>query len=76
MSGKQPPLPEQARLPDEQIDEYYERVRLYTVTMATLKTMYRQGNLDLEGYAESEKIIADKYGIPENSIHRSSDPTE
>ena len=76
MALKHPPLPEMGRLPEDRVNEYYERVRLYAVTMAVLKTMYRQGNLDLDGYAESEKIIADKYKIPGNSIHRSSDPNK
>lgn len=76
MATKHPPLPPFASHSEEEINEYYNRVFKYTVTMATFRTMYKQGKLDLEGYIESEKIIAEKYGIPDNSIHRSSNPEE
>ena len=74
MPHKHPPLPPHASRSEEEIKEYYNRVFKYTVTMAMFRTMYRQGKLDLDGYIESEKIIAEKYGIPQNSIHRSNNP--
>lgn len=76
MATKHPPLPPHASRSDEEIKEYYERVHKYVTTMATVKVMYRKGILDLDDYGKCEKLIADKYGIPDNSIHRSSNPDE
>lgn len=70
------PLPPEGRLPKEQVEAYEKRVQTYLASMALVKDMYVKGILDKADYAKCEALMAEKYGIPDISIYRHSDPDD
>lgn len=74
MASAHPPIPEQFRKSKEELDEYQERVVRYLASMNMFREMYRKGILDKADFAVCDKVMAEKYGLSDNSIYRYSDP--
>ena len=70
------PLPEQFRASKEELQAYRERVTQYLTSMCLVKQMYREGIIDKADYAMCEEKMAEKYGLPDISIYRKSDPDD
>lgn len=58
------------RCSEEELKAYQEKVFKFETTMAIARTMLKRGIIDVEDYYKCEDVIAEKYGIPQNSIYR------
>jgi hypothetical protein len=74
VANAHPPIPEKYRKTEEELNDYREKVEKYLISMSTFKQMYKRGIIDKSDFAVCDKLMAEKYGIPDNSIHRFTDP--
>ena len=75
--GEQPYLPGGPITPEMQarVDKLTERVAQYTISLAVFKQLFKD-RPDLFGEEEwkkAEAVLAEKYGLPDNSIFRQKD---
>ena len=76
MASTHPPIPPEFRKSKEELDEYQERVVKYLASMSMFREMYKRGILDKADFAVCDKVMAEKYGLSDNSIYRYSDPDD
>ncbi len=53
--------------------EYRANLECYLASMLQAKRMLAKGILTSADYADVETVIAEKYGVPKNSLYRGND---
>lgn len=76
MSTAHPPIPEKYRKTEEELEAYRKKVAKYLVAMSAFKQMYKRGVIDKADFAVCDKLMAEKYGLPGNSIYRYTNPDD
>lgn len=74
MQNRNPQIPEQFRISPEERDVYWHKIIQFESSMAMFRQMYKRGIIDKAEYAICEKKMAEKYGLPENSVFLGTDP--